>query len=206
MPRSPARHSCLDPGFERFDELLVRERGRRAPRAWIPGPENERIHLHVLDDLLCRAAAAVTGWILHLFADLLLAPTLPEHGQGSELPGRDARHEAAGRVRRLMASLAPLRGRAVAILSAVDERLMNGAGIALPGRSVLMAVEASRVHEDARDRIERRGRSRGLRLDLRGGHGEPTNGESRENRHRPLLKPSGVDLRAAASGCACRSR
>jgi len=111
----------------------------------------------VLDDLLSRATAAVARRVLDLFADLLLAPAFPQHGQGREVPVLDARHEPVGRVRRLMAGLARLRGDAMAVLSADNERHMNGPGIALPGGLVLMAVDASRVHDDARDRLERPG-------------------------------------------------
>src|SRR5262249_28134729 len=49
-------HPRIDPGLQHFDEVLVRERGSRAP-ARGPGPEDERIRLHVLDDLLSRATA-----------------------------------------------------------------------------------------------------------------------------------------------------
>src|SRR5262245_20441764 len=102
---SPAWHPRFDPGFQHFDEVLVRERGGRAP-ARGPGPEDERIRLHVLDDLLSRATAAVARRVLHLLADLLLAPAFPQHGQGREVPVLDAWHEPVGRVRRLMAGLA----------------------------------------------------------------------------------------------------
>src|SRR5215472_12236587 len=105
--------------------FLMRERGSRAP-ARGPGPEDERLRLHVLDDLLSRATAAVARRVLDLFADLLLAPAFPQHGQGCEVPVLDARHEPVGRVRRLMAGLARLRGGAMAVLSADNERHMNG--------------------------------------------------------------------------------
>src|SRR5713101_1327902 len=45
-----AGHARIDPGFQRFHEFLVRERWNRAARARRPGPEDEWIHLHVLDD------------------------------------------------------------------------------------------------------------------------------------------------------------
>src|SRR6516162_5387584 len=51
---SLAWHPRFDPGLQHFDEVLVRERGSRA-LARGPGPEDERIRLHVLDDLLSRA-------------------------------------------------------------------------------------------------------------------------------------------------------
>src|SRR5262249_53439672 len=133
----PARHPGLDPGLQRLDELLVSERRSRAPGARFPAPEDERIGFHVLDDLLSRAAAAVARRVLHLFADLLRAPAFPQHRQRRQVPCRDTGHEAVGRVRRLMAGLAGLRGRAVAVLSPHDERLMKSPGIALPGRLVL---------------------------------------------------------------------
>jgi len=206
---SLAWHPRFDPGLQHFDEVLVREWGSRAhPRG--PGPEDERIRLHVLDDLLSRATAAVARWVLDLFADLLLAPAFPQHGQGREVPVRDARHEPVGRVRCLMASLARLRGGAMAVLSADNERHMNGPGIALPGGLVLMAVHASRVHEDARDRFERPGGSGVRCVDYTSGNREQADDQAhdhrRKNRHRLLLKPNAVGSRSAASGCACRWR
>ena len=117
---SLAWHPRFDPGLQHFDEVLVRERRSRAP-ARGPGPEDERIRLHVLDDLLSRATAAVTRRVLDLFADLLLAPAFPQHGQGREVPVLDARHEPVGRVRRLMAGLARLRRGAMAVFSADNE-------------------------------------------------------------------------------------
>jgi len=54
---SLAWHPRFDPGLQHFDEVLVRERGSRA-LARGPGPEDERIRLHVLDDLLSRADIA----------------------------------------------------------------------------------------------------------------------------------------------------
>src|SRR5262249_27438135 len=142
--------------FERFHELVVREGGSRAAGAWGPGPEHERIGLHVLDNLLCRVAASVACGIFHLLADLLRATSFPEHRQWREVPIRNTRHEAVRRIRCLMTCLTLLGGCAVAVLSADDERQMNSAGIALPRRLVLMAVDASWVHEDAGDGIERR--------------------------------------------------
>src|SRR6516164_3581735 len=203
---SLAWHPRFDPRLQHFDEVLVRERGSRA-LARGPGPEDERIRLHVLDDLLSRATAAIARRVLDLFADLLLAPAFPQHGQGREVPVRDARHEPVGRVHRLMAGLARLRGGAMAVLSADNERHMNGPGIALPGGLVLMAVDASRVHDDARDRLERPGGSGVWCVDDTSGNREQADDQAHDrNRHRLLLKPSAVDSRAAASGCACRWR
>src|SRR6266849_8921902 len=152
-----AWHACADPGFQRLHELLVRKRWSRAAGARGPSPQDERIHLHVFDDLLPRATAPVPCRVLHLLADLLLGPAFPQHGQGCQFPGRYAWHEAVGSVRRLVACLTPLRGCAVAVLSADDEGLMKYFQIRLPGRLVLMAIDASRMHDDARNGVERRG-------------------------------------------------
>src|SRR5258708_2772563 len=95
---------------QRLHELLVRERWSRAAGAGGPSPQDERIHLHVLDDLIPRATAPVPCRVLHLLADLLLGPAFPQHGQGCQSPGRYAWHEAISRVRRLMTRLALLRG------------------------------------------------------------------------------------------------
>src|SRR5712691_7856371 len=103
-----AGHARVDPGFQRFHELLVRERRSGAPGARGPGPEDERVRPHVLDDFLSAATAAVACRVLHLLADLTPGPALPQHGQGCEVPGGNARHEAVGGVRRLMARLARL--------------------------------------------------------------------------------------------------
>src|SRR5438067_6214212 len=54
-----AGHACADPGFQSFHERLVRERRRRAVGAGRPGPEDERIRLHVLDDVFAAVAAAI---------------------------------------------------------------------------------------------------------------------------------------------------
>jgi len=100
---------------------------------------------------------SVSRGILHLLADLLGTAAFPKHRKRREVPTGNTRHEAIRRVRRLVARLALLCGRAVAVLSADDEREMNSARIALPRRLVLMAVDAPRVHEDAGYRIESRG-------------------------------------------------
>jgi len=71
------------------------------------------------------------------------------------VPRGNARNESVSRVRRLMARLALLRRRAVAVFSADDQRSMNPFGVGLPGRLGLMAVDASRVRDNARDRVER---------------------------------------------------
>src|SRR5260370_25569871 len=55
-----------------------------------------------------------------------------------------------------MTCLARLRGCAVAVLSADDEGLMKYFQIRLPWRLVLMAIDASRMHDNARDRVKRR--------------------------------------------------
>src|SRR5258706_1061885 len=106
-----------------------------------------------------------------------------------------------------MTRLARLRGRAVTVLSADDEGLMNDPGVGLPGRLVLVAIDAPRVHDDARDRVERR---------RRGGRGRPfaawasddpqDEDTQREDTHRLLLKPNWAGSRAAASAFAFRSR
>src|SRR5438128_7521675 len=95
VPSSTVRtgHACADPGFQSFHELLVRERRRRAVGARRPGPEDERIRLHVLDDLLAAVAAAIPCRVFHLLADLLLRPAFPEHGQRCKMPGCYAGHE-----------------------------------------------------------------------------------------------------------------
>src|SRR3989449_8400632 len=89
-------------------------------------------------------------------ADLRLGPPFPLHGQRGEVPGRYTRHKAVGAVGRLMARLARLGGHAVAVFSADDQRSMDRGTVRLPRRLVLMAVHAPWVHDDARDRVERR--------------------------------------------------
>src|ERR1700704_2681120 len=119
-----AWHARADPRLQRVDELLVRERRSGAPGAWGPGPEDERIHLHVLDDFLAGRPTSVPGRVLHLLADLPLAQALPKHGQGGEVPGGDARHEAVGGIRCLMARLAGLCGRPVTVGPADHQRVI----------------------------------------------------------------------------------
>src|SRR6266478_3665022 len=60
-----AGHACADPGLQRFHELLVRERWSRAAGAGAPGPEDEWIHLHVLDDLLPGGTSGTAVWARH---------------------------------------------------------------------------------------------------------------------------------------------
>src|SRR5438309_11417830 len=79
-----------------------------------------------------------------------------------EAPVVLAEHESGRGVRRLVASLTRLRGRAVVILSEDDERPMDDLLVRLPGRLVLMAVDASRVHHDAGDGLEQSGLRRGV--------------------------------------------
>src|SRR5215472_6970713 len=169
---SLAGHARFDPGFQSLDELVVRERGQRTARARGPGIEDERIRLHVLNDLFGRATTSVARRIFHLLANLLRAPAFPEHRQRREAPISNAGHEPVRRVRRLVTGLTLLRRRTVAVLPANDERQMDRPGIALPRRLVLMAVDASRVHEDARDGIESRGCLCGWRLDAIAREGE----------------------------------
>src|SRR5438309_10105656 len=78
-----------------------------------------------------------------------------------EAPVVLAEHESGRGVRRLVASLTGLRGRALVILSADDERPMDDLLVRLPGRLVLMAVDASRMHHDAGDGLEQSGLRRG---------------------------------------------
>jgi hypothetical protein len=56
-----------------------------------------------------------------------------------------------------MARLTALRRRALAILSADDERPVDDLQIRLPRRFVLVAVDASRMHDDAGDRLKQLG-------------------------------------------------
>src|SRR5207237_5033581 len=100
------------------------------------------------------ATAAVPLRILHLLADFRLGLAFPQHGERREAPVGHARHESVRRVRRLVARLTGLRRRAVAILSADDEGPMDDLLVRLPGRLDLMAVDASRVHDDAGDGLE----------------------------------------------------
>src|SRR5258708_38286237 len=201
-----AGHTCANPGVQRLYELLMRERRSRAAGAGAPGPEHGRPPLHVPDALMPRAPAAVPRRVLHLLADLLLGPAFPQHGQGCQLPGRYAWPEAVGRVRRLVACLTPLRGHAVAVLSADDQRLMKNFGVRLPGRLVLMAIDASGMHDHARDRVEGRGIGRlGGFAAAAGGDRQDNYDERREGTHDRSPKPCGVGVPAAASGFAFRS-
>src|SRR3989441_12453358 len=119
--RSPALrawHAGANPHFQGCHKRFVRQRWNRPVLAGGPRPEDERIHLHVFDDLFARATAPVPRGVLHLLADLRLGPAFPLHGQRGEVPGRYPWHKAVGAVGRLMARLARLGGRAVAVLSA----------------------------------------------------------------------------------------
>src|SRR5437868_9242600 len=89
-----AGHACADPGFQSFHELLVRERRGRAVGARRPGPEDERIRLHVLDDGLAAAAAAIPCRVFHLLADLLLGLAFPDAGQRCKTPWSYPGHAA----------------------------------------------------------------------------------------------------------------
>src|SRR3984893_3152954 len=140
----------------------MRERWCGAIGARSPGPQHERVALHVLDNLLSAPTATVPSWVLHFLTDLRLGQPLPLHRQGCQVPGRDARNDTVGCVRRLVACLTLLGGRAVAVLPTDHEWLMKDGSIRLPWRIVLVTVHASRVHDDARYRIELR-RACGLR-------------------------------------------
>src|SRR5437588_2836534 len=72
-----AGHACADPGFQSFHELLVRERWGPAVGAGRPGPEDERIRLHVLDDVFAATAAAIPFRVFHLLADPAPSSGLP---------------------------------------------------------------------------------------------------------------------------------
>src|SRR6266852_1130471 len=160
-----AWHARAHPGFQRLHEPLMRERWSCASHARRPSPEDERIHFHMLDDLLPGTTASVSRRVLHLLSDLALGLAFPQHGQRCKAPGRYARHKGVGRVRRLMARLARLCWRAVVILSPDDQRLMNNGGVGLPGGAGLVAIHASGMHDDARDRVEELRIGRGGRFD-----------------------------------------
>src|SRR5437899_8733183 len=105
-PASPALrawHAGANPHFQGCHKRFVRKRWNRPVLAGGPRPEDERIHLHVFDDLFARAMAPVPRGVLHLLADLRLGPAFPLHGQRGEAPGRYTWHEAVGAVGRLMA-------------------------------------------------------------------------------------------------------
>jgi hypothetical protein len=53
-----------------------------------------------------------------------------------------------------MAGLAGLGGSAVIVLSANDQRLMHDRSISLPWGLDIVAIDASGMHDDARDRVE----------------------------------------------------
>src|SRR5207245_3249242 len=114
---------------------------------------------------------------------LLPRPAFPQHGHRCKVPGRYAGNETISRVRRLMTRLALLRGRAVAVLSADDERLMKDFQIRLPGRLVLMAIDASRMHDDAGDGIEQRGSRRWRRFAATAGGDRQEDHERQKDTH-----------------------
>src|SRR5712692_6901055 len=178
-----AGHARADPGFQRFHELLVRERWKRAACARVPSPEDEWIVLHVLDHGLARATASVSHRVLDLLADLPLGQAFPLHRHGREGPGRNAWHEAVGRVRRLMARLAGLGGGTVVVLSANDQRLMNDGSVGLPWGVDVMAIHASRMHDDARDRVEQSRIGRWGRFDATAGGDRQDDDEWQEDTH-----------------------
>src|SRR6266487_3982025 len=149
-----AWHACVNPRFQRYDELLVRDRWSRAVGAGVPCPQDERIHFHVLDDCLPRSTAPVSRWIHELLADLVLRQAFPLHRQRCQVPTRYAWNEPVGRVGRLMARLARQGASAVAVSAADDQRLMTHGGIRLPWGVLLMAIHASRMQHHARNRIE----------------------------------------------------
>src|SRR5690242_3395112 len=203
---SPLRawHAGANPHFQGCHKRFVRKRWNRPVLAGGPRPEDERIRLHVFDDLFACAMAPVPRGVLHLLADLHLGPAFPLHGQGGEVPGRYTRHKAVGAVGRLMARLARLGGHPVAIFSTNDQRSMDRGGVRLPGRLVLMAVHAPWMHDDTRDRVERR-RLCGL-CHCTATRGEPEDDDDRSNPcHWMLLTPNGVAARAAACVSACPS-
>src|SRR5215468_4848480 len=153
-------HACTHPGIQSLHEFLVRERRGRTTTAGRPGPEDERVRLHVLDDIFTTFATAIAGRVFHLLADISLRLAFPQHRQRCQVPVRHARYESVGGVRRLVAGLARLRGRAVAVLSADDQRSMNDLRVRLPRRLILVAVDAPRMSDDACDGFEE-GRIRG---------------------------------------------
>src|SRR5215813_4137635 len=176
-------HACTHPAIQSLHELLVRERRGRATTAGRPGPEDERVRLHVLDDIFATFATAITRRVFHLLADLSLRLAFPQHRQRRQAPVRHARYESVGRIRRLVAGLASLRGRTVAILSADDQRLMNDLRVRLPRRFILMAIDAPRMGDDACDRFEE-GRIRGRRRRAaRTGGAQKNDGERHNDAH-----------------------
>src|SRR6266568_2054872 len=152
---------------------------------------------------MCSMTSSPVRWppfragSFNLLADLRLGPAFPFHGQRGEVPGRYTWHKAVGAVGRLMARLTRLGGRAVAVFSADDQRSMDRGGVRLPGRLVLMAVHAPWMHDDARDRVERRRLARLCRCAAT--RGEREDDDERSNpAHCVFLTPSGGGARAAA--------
>src|SRR6266568_8776468 len=64
LPALPAWHAGANPHFQGCHKRFVRKRWNRPVLAGGPRPEDERIHLHVFDDLFARAMAPVPRGVL----------------------------------------------------------------------------------------------------------------------------------------------
>src|SRR5277367_847075 len=110
-----AFHPACDPGFHVLDRLLVGNRNGLAAFAGIPAVEHERLVFHVFDESLAVAIAVVFG-IFDGAAKIADRQSLPEHGDGSELPVKAAGSAGGGIVAHVVVAIAAAhRAHAVAV-------------------------------------------------------------------------------------------
>src|SRR5207302_1738086 len=193
-----------------------------AAHAGLPGPADELVLRHVLDDL-GQAVAAVARGILHLLADLRQRPLLPGHVRRRQPPFRVAGYVSGIEVRGLVAGRAAHRRDAEAVGTAMHGRLV-GITVALRGAiAVRVTVQApwvlkhfARLDEERRgargripDRRERaRGAQRAARLRTRRwrqrGRGAYEHGGARD--HETDARRHAVLVPAAASRANRRRR
>jgi hypothetical protein len=135
----------LRPGVKECARLRLRAGRGLAVSSRSPGPADQRILAHVMDDVF-EGAAAIAGRIFDLLTNLRRRLALPTHLMRRQTPAWIARHSGAFEIGRLVADLATHRRKSKAVFAALDRRLMQTPDVALT-RAIAggMAVHTARM-------------------------------------------------------------
>src|ERR1700751_4814783 len=120
----------LHPGVKEGARLRLHAGRGLAVSSRSPGPADQRILAHVMDDVF-EGAAAIAGRIFDLLTNLRQRLALPTHLMRRQTPAWIARHSGAFEIGRLVADLATHRRKSKAVFATLDRRLMQTPDVAL---------------------------------------------------------------------------
>ncbi len=184
----------LGPGAHGGAELGLGPGGGRALAARRPGPADQRVLGHVLQQG-GHVETAVARRVLDLATDLAQRLAGPRHRRRRQMPFRMAGHTRLRIVRRMMAGIARQARRAVPVGAAHHERHVRRHAIGLRGPLAhRMAVEAARVLQDLAGLAEQLDRSRRLVGLLRHRRRNKGQGANRHEKADDHLGPSTTSL------------